>query len=72
MACIYVKSTFLLFEAGILTCIFCLQQAMIENTKTELQQKINKRKTQVVEINASLKSCTVSCVSVKHCWIDLE
>lgn len=44
---------------------------MIDKTKMELQEKIQKRKTVLDEINASLKSCTVSCLGVKHYWIRL-
>lgn len=46
--------------------LFCLLQAKLENIKTELQQKIETKKTLVDEIKASLKNCKVSCKRDKH------
>lgn len=63
-----------MLEVGIFDLPFCLLQAKLENTKTELQQKIRKRKTRVDEINTSLQSCKVSCKGHKHYspWIVLD
>ncbi|TKS93180.1 E3 ubiquitin-protein ligase TRIM21 [Collichthys lucidus] len=45
------------------------KKAKLENTKTELQEKIEKRKTQVDEINASLKICKDE---IETEWWDIE
>nr|XP_046235836.1 E3 ubiquitin-protein ligase TRIM39-like [Scatophagus argus] len=45
------------------------KKAKLENTKTELQEKIEKRKIQTDEIKASLKSCTNQ---VESEWGDIE
>lgn len=45
------------------------KMAKIENTKSELQEKIKKRKTRVDEINISLKSCTDQ---MENEWWDIE
>ncbi|XP_030018107.1 E3 ubiquitin-protein ligase TRIM21-like [Sphaeramia orbicularis] len=45
------------------------KKAKLENTKAELQQKIEKRKTKVDEINASVKSCKDMLDSE---WCDIE
>ncbi|XP_045920702.1 E3 ubiquitin-protein ligase TRIM21-like [Micropterus dolomieu] len=45
------------------------KKAKLENTKTELQQKIRKRKTRVDEINTSLQSCKDQ---VDNEWWDIE
>ncbi|XP_044038932.1 E3 ubiquitin-protein ligase TRIM39-like [Siniperca chuatsi] len=45
------------------------KKAKLENTKTELQQKIKKRKTRLDEINTSLKSCKDQ---IDNEWWDIE
>ncbi|XP_073331262.1 E3 ubiquitin-protein ligase TRIM21-like [Pagrus major] len=45
------------------------KKAKLENTKTELQEKVKKRRKQVDEINASLKSCKEQ---MENEWWDIE
>lgn len=45
------------------------KKAKLENTKTELKQKIEKRKTRVDEIKTSLKSCKEQ---IENEWWDVE
>ncbi|KAI3375691.1 hypothetical protein L3Q82_003997 [Scortum barcoo] len=45
------------------------KKAKLENTKTELKQKIEKRKTRVDEIKTSLKRCTDQ---IENEWWDVE
>ncbi|KAM8747029.1 E3 ubiquitin-protein ligase TRIM21-like isoform 1-T1 [Acanthopagrus schlegelii] len=45
------------------------KKAKLENTKTELQEKVNNRRKQVDEINASLTSCKEQ---MDNEWFDIE
>uniref|UniRef100_A0A671XEM3 RING-type domain-containing protein n=1 Tax=Sparus aurata TaxID=8175 RepID=A0A671XEM3_SPAAU len=45
------------------------KKAKLENTKTELQEKVKKRRKQVDEINASLQSCKEQ---MENEWWDIE
>lgn len=46
-------------ENILINVCFCSCQAHLDNTKTELQQKITTRKTKIDKINTALKSCKV-------------